>query len=189
MNRREHSHLCILTQSVTFSRNVYRQSLVRTSQPLSGSRGSADSAAHVSLSSFFSCQRTDTANALSWPLRCSAAALRVSLTRLSGCHQQGLLEANFSAASGAPPSLWAVYRAPPFTLSTHRPNFFELFTTPSSNPSHTPHNTAKTTNSTQMRTDGGTPPVNAPTGAEGQLGAVPREVTCCPLHRARCWRQ
>ena len=36
MNRREHSHLCICTQSVTFSRNVYRQSLYMEPVAVSG---------------------------------------------------------------------------------------------------------------------------------------------------------
>ena len=36
MNRREHSHRIVCTMQVTFSRNVYRQSLVRTISSLAG---------------------------------------------------------------------------------------------------------------------------------------------------------
>jgi len=124
MNRREHSHRIVCTMQVTFSRNVIRQSLVRTTCPLRV-MGSADSAAHVSLSSIFSCQRTDAANAMSW------AMSLLALARQSVAHAALLdfTRANCLTASGAPPSLWGVYSRRPFRLSTAKKRFFEFFAT------------------------------------------------------------
>jgi hypothetical protein len=119
MNRREHSHRIACAMQVTFSRNVIRQSLVRTINPLRD-HGSADSAAHVSLSSIFSCQRSDITDAISW------AMLLLALARQSVAHAALLdfTRANFSVASGAPPSLWGVYSRRPLSLSTPSQKFF-----------------------------------------------------------------
>ena len=54
---------------------MIRQSLVRTVSSLAGRGVQQDSAAHVSLSSIFSFQRTDIADAMSWPVLLLASGL------------------------------------------------------------------------------------------------------------------
>jgi hypothetical protein len=129
MNRREHSHRIVLTMQVTFSRNVIRQSLVRTRHPVqdTGSAGLCRPRF-----SFFSIQlskirhrRRNVVGLLlfgSGPQSVAHAAL-LDFTR-----------ANFLVASGAPPSLWGVYRRHPLSLSTAICSFFETFATALSQP-------------------------------------------------------
>ena len=102
MNRREHfTPRCPKASIVTFSRNVIRQSLVWNRSPFRTFEFREHSAAHVSLSSIFSFQRTDIANAISW------ACLRLASDPVE-CRSRGSLdldqlsrnsEANFFVAS------------------------------------------------------------------------------------------
>ena len=102
--------------------------------PLSGNpKAPADSAAHVSLSSFFACQRPDQPSAhrrqsVAGPIRLPASSpirgrSRGSLQNTTGQNQG----ANSPDASGAPPSLCAVYRTHPPNLSTHQNKLFSTF--------------------------------------------------------------
>ena len=99
MNRREHSHLCICTQSVTFSRNVYRQSLYMEPVAVSGfefRRTLPPTFLFLQYSVF----KEQTLN--------SVAGRGVWLRAQSSVAHAALListRANSSVASGAPPSL------------------------------------------------------------------------------------
>jgi len=65
-------HLRVLVDFILSKR--VRQSLVRTFTSLAGHGVQQDSAAHVSLSSIFNCQRTDFADAMSWAVSLLARA-------------------------------------------------------------------------------------------------------------------
>jgi hypothetical protein len=124
MNRREHSHRIACAMQVTFSRNVSAKVSFEPRTP-GGMRVQQDSAAHVSLSSIFNCQRSDSANAMSW------AVLLLAPARQSVAHAALLdfTRANFSVASGAPPSLWGVYSRGTLGVSTPLSKFFYIFAT------------------------------------------------------------
>ena len=109
MNRREHSHLRIrrlrIEASVTsLSKRVPPKSRLERRLPF-GIGVPQDSAAHVSLSSIFSFQRTDITDAMSWPLSLLASGptecrLRGSLdfVQLSQNSETKLLVASSVAA-------------------------------------------------------------------------------------------